>query len=113
MTIAVFTLAHVFGMDTTSSMSELSALARRGSGSACRSLFGGFVHWKKEGLCVAEQIAPANHWPELRCIVAVVSSASKSVGSTDGMRRSVETSSFLQHRVNNVLPQRIEQMRQV
>lgn len=97
-----------------SSSAELSALARRGSGSACRSLFGGFVRWfHQSSPCIARQVVPADHWPELRCLVAVVSDRSKTVGSTEGMRRSVETSSLLKHRITHVVPERIELMEKV
>ena len=107
---SVYTLAQLFKLNSNSV--ELSALARRGSGSACRSLFGGFVHWHKEGPCSAQPIAGADHWPELHCMVAVVSSQEKTIGSTEGMRRSVETSSFLKHRVHNIVPRRVEEMQQ-
>ncbi len=45
---------------------ELSRLARRGSGSACRSIPGGFVEWQMgtgDGDSFAFSIAPADHWP--------------------------------------------------
>nr|CAG4646480.1 EOG090X0AX4 [Macrothrix elegans] len=107
----VYTLAQLYEIDATSS--ELSAIARRGSGSACRSLFGGFVRWyHQKDPCIAEPIASADHWPELCCIIAVVSSSFKSVGSTEGMRRSVDTSSLLQHRAKHVVPNRIQEMQQ-
>lgn len=78
---------------------ELTILARRGSGSACRSLYGGFVHWQKgirdDGLdCSAQQIAAATHWPELRIISVVISSQPKSVSSRDGMFLSMHTSAY-------------------
>ena len=106
----VYTLAQLYELDASGS--DLSALARRGSGSACRSLFGGFVRWYMEDPCIARPIACANHWPDLRCMVAVVSTGTKSVGSTEGMRRSVQTSTLLQHRIDKVLPNRIEGMQQ-
>ncbi|XP_046657442.1 diphosphomevalonate decarboxylase-like [Daphnia pulicaria] len=106
----VFTLAQLYELE--SHQSELSALARRGSGSACRSLFGGFVRWFHDSQpCIARPIAEAEHWPELRCLVAVVSNTSKSVGSTEGMRRSAETSKLLEHRVKNVVRDRIEDIK--
>jgi len=94
---------------------DISILARLGSGSACRSMYGGFVKWVK-GTCpkgsdsLAVQIADEHHWPELRSLILVVSSKEKSVGSTIGMKRSVETSGMLKYRVNNVLNERIEAM---
>jgi diphosphomevalonate decarboxylase len=71
------------------SAGELSALARRGSGSACRSLFGGFVEWPMDGAAVP--VAPADHW-DVRMVVAVVHEGRKAVGSTEGMERSRRTS---------------------
>ena len=74
---------------------ELSALARRGSGSATRSVLGGFVEWKsgekEDGSdSVAEQIAPSEHWPEFRMITTIVSTAQKKVKSRAGMAQTVE-----------------------
>lgn len=77
---------------------EASALARRGSGSACRSIHGGFVEWglgvREDGTdSVATPVAAADHW-DLRLVVAVVSEARKDVGSTEGMDRSRATSPY-------------------
>jgi len=65
---------------------ELSRLARRGSGSACRSVPGGFVEWRAgedDASSYAASIAPPDHWDIVDCI-AVVSRAPKSTGSTEG-----------------------------
>jgi len=69
----------------------LSALARRGSGSAARSIFGGFVEWHRgvrpDGLdSIAEPLAAPGHW-DLRVVAAVVTSARKAVSSREGMQR--------------------------
>ncbi len=63
----------------------LSRLARRGSGSACRSVPGGFCRWDTgdDESSVAVSIAPAEHWA-LWDVVAVVSEAHKQVGSSGG-----------------------------
>jgi diphosphomevalonate decarboxylase len=64
----------------------LSRLARRGSGSACRSVPAGFVEWQMgsgEADSYAVSIAPPDHWPLVDCI-AIVSSDPKSIGSTEG-----------------------------
>lgn len=65
---------------------ELSTLARLGSGSACRSIFGGYVEWMlgashKESF--AEEIAPPEHW-ELHDVIAILEQDRKAVGSTEG-----------------------------
>ncbi len=74
----------------------LSVLARQGSGSAARSLWGGWVVWDRgerpDGLdSHAWPLAPADHW-DLRLVVAVVSGSRKPVGSTEGMIRTQQTS---------------------
>jgi diphosphomevalonate decarboxylase len=63
----------------------LSRLARLGSGSACRSVPGGFCLWDGEDdeNSFARQVAPAEHW-DLADVVAIVSREHKPVGSHDG-----------------------------
>ncbi|XP_062327077.1 diphosphomevalonate decarboxylase [Osmerus eperlanus] len=106
----VYSLARVLGVE-----GELSVVARQGSGSACRSMYGGFVQWtmgqREDGKdSIAQQVAPETNWPELRVLVLVVSAERKLVGSTSGMQTSVETSSLLKHRAECVVPGRMEQM---
>jgi diphosphomevalonate decarboxylase len=77
---------------------ELSILARRGSGSAARSVFGGFVEMYKgiEGDgsdSFAEPLAEAGHWP-LKVLVAITAKGEKAVGSGPGMSLSAETSPY-------------------
>lgn len=65
---------------------ELSRLARLGSGSACRSVPGGFVEWyagDDDQNSYAVSIAPPDHWILVDC-VAIVSESHKPVGSTEG-----------------------------
>lgn len=65
---------------------DLSRLARRGSGSAARSIPGGFVEWQageSEEDCFAFSIAEADHWKLVDC-VAIVSTVHKKTGSTEG-----------------------------
>lgn len=69
---------------------ELSALARRGSGSASRSVPGGWAVWEGES---ARQVLPPSHW-ELRFCIALCSARPKQVGSRDGMRSTRETSPY-------------------
>lgn len=66
--------------------SELSRLARSGSGSACRSIPGGFVEWQagsSDEDSYAFTFAPPEHWDLVDCIV-IVNQAHKAVGSTAG-----------------------------
>jgi len=78
---------------------ELSILARQGSGSACRSVFGGFVLWNKgvsdDGRdSFAEQIFDHMHWPEFRVLIVVTDSGQKLISSREAMQNSLQTSPF-------------------
>ncbi|QEU59245.1 Mvd1 [Kluyveromyces lactis] len=96
--------------------SELSKIARKGSGSACRSLFGGYVAWEMGQLedgsdSKAVEIGSLNHWPEMKAAILVVSADKKDTPSTSGMQLTVKTSDLFQERINNVVPKRFEQMK--
>ncbi|KAG8380634.1 hypothetical protein BUALT_Bualt06G0036200 [Buddleja alternifolia] len=109
----VFSLAKL--MNVKEDHSRLSAIARQGSGSACRSLYGGFVKWimgKEENGSdsIAVQLADEKHWDDLVIIIAVVSARQKETSSTSGMRDTVETSMLVKHRAKEVVPKRIIQM---
>ena len=74
------------------SLSSLSEWARRGSASAARSIFGGFVtlqgpDWR------ADQLAKEPHWDLEICIV-VINEGPKKISSTTGMKTSEATSPF-------------------
>lgn len=77
----------------------LSRLARQFSGSACRSIEGGFCEWRRGARddgedSLAIQIAPEAHWPSLRMVVAVCSDAEKPMSSRAAMQHSIDTSPF-------------------
>lgn len=77
---------------------ELSILARRGSGSAARSIFGGFVEMaagtRADGEdAYATPLLDAGEWP-LAVVVAITTRAAKSTSSRDGMEDSRRTSPF-------------------
>ncbi|KAK3071342.1 diphosphomevalonate decarboxylase [Teratosphaeriaceae sp. CCFEE 6253] len=97
------------------SPAALSRIARQGSGSACRSLFGGYVGWRKGELqdgsdSTAYEVAPAEHWADMRAIVLVASADKKDISSTSGMQATVATSALFQHRADNVVPKRMVAM---
>lgn len=107
----VYTLACLYGVRNE----ELTGIARLGSGSACRSIYGGFVHWRKGNFddgsdSIAVPVVPANHWPEMRVLILVVNDKRKKVSSTAGMQRSVQNSSVLQYRASDCVPNRVTQM---
>ncbi len=91
---------------------DLSRLARRGSGSACRSVPGGFVEWLPgtgDEDSYAYSLAPAEHWALADCI-AIVSAVHKGVGSSQG-HALADTSPLQPWRVSTA-PQRLQRCRQ-
>lgn len=74
---------------------DRSRMARRASGSAARSIFGGFVQmpatWDAD--TVAEPLLEADAWP-LSVVVAITSSDPKPIGSTEGMVHTARTSTY-------------------
>lgn len=77
---------------------RLSELARIGSGSAARSIFGGFVEMHRgrqaDGSdAIAEPLLAGEDWP-LQVVIAISDRSRKPVGSTEGMQRTAETSPF-------------------
>ena len=73
---------------------EITELARIGSASAARSMWGGFVSLRPTGeSCTVEQVHPKEHW-DLRVVVGITDPRQKGVPSTEGMERSVATSPF-------------------
>lgn len=97
---AALTVAATTAAGLNLTPAELSILARRGSGSAPRSLFGGFAEMRPgqnaDGSdATAIQLFPEEHW-DLRVLIAVTSDRPKDTGSTDGMELSRRTSPFYQ-----------------
>jgi diphosphomevalonate decarboxylase len=73
---------------------ELAGFAGRASGSAARSLYGGFVELRNEADAIAvNTILDGSTWP-LRIVAAVTSRAPKPVGSGEAMEISRKTSPF-------------------
>jgi len=94
----------------------LSQLARFGSGSASRSVFGGFVEWRAgtrpDGQdCYARPMYGPRHWPSLVDLVLLVERAPvKEVRSADAMQQTVRTSPFYATRLRE-LPARLRKTR--
>jgi len=108
---AALTLASTKALGLTLSTPELSDLARMsGSGSAARSVLGGYVEWSPEGEGAghAVAIAPASHW-DLRDVIAVVDHGEKDVSSLDGHRLATSSPHFETRQKN--LPERLTVVR--
>jgi len=90
---------------------QLSILARRGSGSACRSVIDGFSEWKagtSDKTSYSIQIAKPDYWG-LRDVVVVVDQKEKKVGSTEGHELAT-SSPYFRPRLK-LLPMRIRKLK--
>ncbi len=108
---AALTVASCAALGLDLAERELSALARLGSGSACRSVPGGYVEWysgEDHASSYAETIAPPDHW-ELLDLVTIVSGEHKAIGSTSG--HSLASTSPLQTARVEDTPRRLKQCR--
>jgi len=108
---AALALAASKAAEITLTEKELSRLARRGSGSACRSTPSGFVEWYAgvdDADSFAASIAPPEHWDLVDC-VAIVSVGHKKTGSTEG-HALAPTSPLQAARVADA-PRRLDQCR--
>lgn len=88
--------ASALGLELTPR--EQSVVARRASGSAARSIFGGYVEMhiakRADGRdSYAEPLLAAEEWP-LEVVVAITAAGEKAVGSGRGMARSAESSAY-------------------
>ena len=95
---AALALAATTAAGLRLSTAELGRLARLGSGSAPRSLLGGFVELPAgtdpDGNdCTPLPLAPASHW-DLRLVVALTARGEKPVGSTKAMEDTRRSSPY-------------------
>jgi len=95
---AALAAASVKALGIETDGKTLSQLARRGSGSACRSIYGGFVEWqmgeKEDGSdSYAVPILNEKDW-DLSIISVMLETKPKKILSREGMKRTVETSVF-------------------
>jgi len=85
----------------------LSILARLGSGSAARSLWQGFVEWRRgdaeDGMDSHGVLLP-EQWPELRIGLHLLNKGQKPLSSREAMRRTVQTS-----RLYSAWPSQVEE----
>jgi diphosphomevalonate decarboxylase len=91
---AATTVAAASAADLSYSTAELARLAGWASGSAARSLYGGFVELKNAADSIdLTALSAADSWP-LQVVVAITETGPKPIGSTVAMEISRETSPF-------------------
>ncbi|HLR76891.1 MAG TPA: diphosphomevalonate decarboxylase, partial [Balneolaceae bacterium] len=91
---AALAVAAIEASGQKRSRKELSRLARQGSGSAARSIYGGFVEMRCEDeRDCAVKLHDSTYW-DVRMIIAITSNRKKSISSTAGMKRTAKTSPY-------------------
>ena len=94
--LAALAAAASYAAGLKLSRRKLSRLARHGSGSASRSIYGGWVEWQKGHNNRTSYAYPVPH-PQLtqvRMIAIVLKKSPKKISSREGMRRCVKTSPY-------------------
>ena len=96
--LAALTIAAARALALELSPRSLSIIARQGSGSAARSIFGGFVEMHAGSTpdgsdSFAESLLAADTWP-LEVVIAVTERGEKSVSSRAGMEQSALSSPY-------------------
>lgn len=101
---AALTMAATSAAGLDIDKKQLSIISRQGSGSSCRSIYGGYVEWIKSERSedsYAVQIANQNHM-DIRDIAVVISKKKRKMGTREGMRLSMKTSPLYNARLKIV-----------
>lgn len=96
---AALVVAAAHALQLQPDAATLSRLARRCSGSAARSIFGGFAEWLRGERAdgedsVAHPLLEGEEWP-LQVAIAITTTQGKATSSREGMRHTVQTSPYL------------------
>uniref|UniRef100_A0A0K0EPK2 Diphosphomevalonate decarboxylase n=1 Tax=Strongyloides stercoralis TaxID=6248 RepID=A0A0K0EPK2_STRER len=103
-------IAYGIGKFFNFSIDDITYLARIGSGSATRSVLPGLVIWKGNDKGECKTLFPENYWPNLRAIIVIVESTEKEISSSNGMKKTVETSELYKYRIMNCVQKHVEEL---
>ena len=112
MAALVLAIASALNLQNILSKTELSKIARMGSGSACRSIFGGVSEWVTGvgDLSFAQQLYK-NDYLDLGVKLIIVNQKEKDVSSSIGMKITKETSELFKYRINHIVKNNIEKLK--
>ena len=112
MAALVLAITSALNLQNILSKTELSKIARMGSGSACRSIFGGVSEWETGvgELSFAQQLYKNDYW-DLGVKLIIVNQKEKDVSSSIGMKITKETSELFKYRINHVVKNNIEKLK--
>ena len=109
---AALTVAACEALDLNLNEKELSMLSRQGSGSSCRSIFGGYVEWIKEDEnkdSYSIQLAEKD-WFDVRDIIVVFETKERKWSTREAMSISKNTSPFFHPRLK-IVEENLEKIR--
>ena len=112
MAALVLAIASALKLENIVSKTELTKIARLGSGSACRSIFGGICEWVKGSgdNSYAIQLYENSYW-NLGIKLIIVNQKEKDISSSIGMKITKETSELFKHRINHVVNNNLEKLK--
>ena len=112
MAALVLSITSALKLENILPKKDLSKIARLGSGSACRSIFGGICEWVKGNKenSFAQQLYESNYWV-LGVKLIIVNQKEKEVSSKLGMKITKETSELFKYRINFVVNNNLEKLR--
>ena len=112
MAALVLAITSALKLENILQKKDLTKIARLGSGSACRSIFGGICEWVKgdKENSFAQQLYKSNYW-DLGVKLIIVNQKEKEISSKLGMKITKETSELFKYRINFVVNNNLEKLK--
>jgi len=112
MAALVLAITSALKLENILQKKDLTKIARLGSGSACRSIFGGICEWVKgdKENSFAQQLYESNYW-DLGVKLIIVNQKEKEISSKLGMKITKETSELFKYRINFVVNNNLEKLK--
>ena len=112
MAALVLAITSALKLENILSKTELTKIARLGSGSACRSVYGGICEWVTGtgDNSLAVQLYEKNYW-DMGVKLIIVNQKEKDVSSSEGMKITKETSELFKYRIEHIVNKHLENLR--
>ena len=112
MAALVLAITSALKLENILSKTELTKMARIGSGSACRSIFGGICEWVTgdNDSSVGVQLYDENYW-DLGIKLIIVNQKEKDISSSIGMKITKETSELFKYRIKDIVIKNLENLK--
>ena len=112
MAALVLAITSALKLENILSKTELTKIARLGSGSACRSIFGGICEWVTGNgdNSLAVQLYEKNYW-DIGIKLIIANQKEKDISSSEGMKITKETSELFKYRIENIVNYHLEKLK--